>query len=85
MEPYPSGQFGFNDDSDRQLGNGSVWTRTRTQSESLEPLITLVIPSLTAGMFFKGQWLEYPPEYFVQQLLVCLLLLRKTEFLDWNR
>jgi hypothetical protein len=30
MELYPSGQFGFIDDPDRQFGNGSVWTRTRT-------------------------------------------------------
>jgi hypothetical protein len=30
MELYLSGQFGFIDDPDRQFGNGSVWTRTRT-------------------------------------------------------
>jgi hypothetical protein len=30
MELYTSGQFGFIDDPDRQLGNGSVWNRTRT-------------------------------------------------------
>ena len=41
MEPYPSGQFGFIDDPDRQFGNGSVWTRTRTQSDGPEPLLTL--------------------------------------------
>jgi len=43
MEPYPGGQFGFIDDPDCQFGNGSVWTRTRTQSDGLEPLITLVV------------------------------------------
>jgi hypothetical protein len=42
MEPYPSGQFGFIDDPDRQFGNGSVWTRTWTRSDGLEPLLTLV-------------------------------------------
>jgi len=41
MEPYPSGQFGLIDDPDRQFGNGSVWTRTRTRSDGLEPLLTL--------------------------------------------
>jgi hypothetical protein len=41
MEPYPSGQFGFIDDPDRQFGNGSVWTRTRTRSDGPEPLLTL--------------------------------------------
>jgi len=46
MEPYPSGQFGFIDDPDRQFGNGSVWTRTRTQSDGPEPLLTLHIPLL---------------------------------------
>jgi len=25
MEPYPSWQFGFIEDPDRQFGNGSVW------------------------------------------------------------
>jgi len=43
MEPYLSGQFGFVDDLDRQLGNGSVSTRTWTQSDDPEPLLTLVI------------------------------------------
>jgi len=42
-EPYPSGQFGFIDDPDRQFGNGSVWTRTRTRSDGPEPLLTLGI------------------------------------------
>ena len=42
MEPYPSGQFGFIDDPDRQFGIGSVWTRIRTQSDGPEPLLTLV-------------------------------------------
>jgi hypothetical protein len=28
MEPYLSGQFGFIDNPHRQIGNGSVWTRT---------------------------------------------------------
>jgi len=41
MEPYPSGQFGFIDDPDRQFGNSSVSTRTRTRSDSPEPLLTL--------------------------------------------
>jgi hypothetical protein len=41
MELYPSGQFGFIDDLDRQLGNGSVWTRTRTRSDGPEPFLTL--------------------------------------------
>jgi len=42
MEPYPSRQLGFIDDPDRQFGNGSVWTWTRTQSDGPEPLLTLV-------------------------------------------
>jgi len=42
MEPYPSGQFGFIDNPDRQFGNGSVWTRTRTRSDGPEPLLTLL-------------------------------------------
>jgi len=41
MEPYPSEQFGFIDDQDRQFGNGSVWTRTQTQSDGPEPFLTL--------------------------------------------
>ena len=41
MEAYPSRQFGFIDDPDRQFGNGAVWTRTRTWSDGPEPLLTL--------------------------------------------
>jgi hypothetical protein len=41
MEPYPRGLFGFIDDPDRQFGNCSVWTRTRTRSDGAEPLLTL--------------------------------------------
>jgi len=40
-QPYPSWQFGFIDDLDRQFGNGSVWTRTRTRSDGPEPSLTL--------------------------------------------
>jgi hypothetical protein len=46
MEPYPSGQFGFIDDPDRQFRNGSVWTRTRTQSDGPEPLLTRPLTQL---------------------------------------
>ena len=47
MEPYPSGQFWFIDDADRQFGNGSVWTRIRTRSDGPEPLLTLLLGSET--------------------------------------
>jgi hypothetical protein len=38
---------------------------------------------------FKGEWLEQPPQYFVQHLLVCLLLviqllLMNTAVPDWE-
>jgi len=42
IELYPSGQFGFIDDTDRQVGNGSVWTRTWTRRDGPEPLLKLV-------------------------------------------
>ena len=45
MEPYPSGQFGFIDNPDRQFGNISVSTRTRTLSDNPEPLLTLTSTS----------------------------------------
>jgi hypothetical protein len=35
----------------------------------------LVIPARSAGILFKGEWVEYQPEYFVQHLSVCLPLL----------
>jgi len=41
MEPYPSWQFVFIGDPDRQFGNGSVWTRTWTRSDGPEPLLML--------------------------------------------
>jgi hypothetical protein len=44
MELYLSEQFWFIDDPERQLGNGSVWTRTRTwtRSDSLEPIANTI-------------------------------------------
>jgi hypothetical protein len=42
MKLYPSRQFGYIDDQDRQFGNGSVWTRTRTRSDGPQPLLTLI-------------------------------------------
>jgi hypothetical protein len=42
MEPYLSGQSWCIDDVDRQFGNGSVWTRTLTQSDGPVQLLTLV-------------------------------------------
>jgi hypothetical protein len=46
MEPYLSGQYGFIDDPDRQFGNDSFWTLTRTQSDGPEPLATPVWTSV---------------------------------------
>jgi hypothetical protein len=50
----------------------------------------VVIPTLSDGIEFKGERLEYPPEYFVQHLTVCLPLLiqpflRNIAVLDLNR
>jgi len=42
IDPYQSWRFGFIDNHDHQFGNGSVWTRTRTQSEGPEPLLPLL-------------------------------------------
>jgi len=47
--PYPSRQFRFIYNPDRQFGNGSVWTRTRTQSDGPELLLTLGAPRLVTG------------------------------------
>jgi len=41
LELYPSRQFGFIDDLDRQFGNGLVWTRTQTRGDGPDPLLTL--------------------------------------------
>jgi hypothetical protein len=41
FQSYHGWQFGFIDNPDRQFGNGSVWTRTRTWSDSPEPLLIL--------------------------------------------
>jgi len=45
-----SGQFRFIDDPDCQFGTGYVWTRTRTQSDGLEPLQTLHSEHITENM-----------------------------------
>ena len=46
IEPYPNRQFRYIDNPDRQYGNGSVLTRTRTQSDGPEPLLTLGVDRL---------------------------------------
>jgi len=56
MQPYPNGQFRLIDHPDRQSGNGSVWTRTCTQSDGPEPLLTLIQPggiTCVQGLFRK--------------------------------
>ena len=50
----------------------------------------VVIPALGAGILFNGVRLEYPLEYVIQHISVCLPLLtqplvRNTVVLDWNR
>jgi len=49
----------------------------------------VVIPTLGAGILYKGERLEYPLEYFFQHLSVCLPLLiqpllMNIVVLDWN-
>ena len=61
IEPYPNWRFGFIDDPDRQFGNGSGWTRTRTRTDGPEPLLTLVTQdrkqkSLTLGWPSFSEW-----------------------------
>ena len=57
MEPYPSEQFGFIDDQDRQFGNSFVLTRIPTQSDGPEPLLTLACTLFLSGRpaFIGGQ------------------------------
>jgi hypothetical protein len=43
IETYPNRPFGFNDDPDRQFGDGSVLTWTRTRGDGPEPLLTLAL------------------------------------------
>ena len=45
MELNPSGLFRFIDDPERQFGNISDWTRTRTLSDGPEQLLTLTSTS----------------------------------------
>jgi len=42
IKPYPSGEFGFIDNQNCQIGNRTVWTQTRTRNAGPEPLLTLV-------------------------------------------
>jgi hypothetical protein len=52
--------------------------------------VNIVIPTLVVGILYKGERMEYLPEYFVQHLSVGLPLLiqpllRNIALLDWNR
>jgi len=53
FELYSSWRFGFIDNPDRQFGNGSVWTHTRTRSDGPEPLLTLLSPSSSLNYPFQ--------------------------------
>ena len=68
MELYPSGQFGFIDDPDRQFGNGSVWTRTPTRSDGPEPLLTLLIR--VAELFSR----DFQTIFHFADITNCLIL-----------
>ena len=53
IEPYPNRRFGCVDNPDRQFGNSSVLTRTRTRSDGPEPLLTLHTPNhLVASLLY---------------------------------
>jgi hypothetical protein len=57
MEPYPSGQFGFIDNPDRQFGNGSVRTPIRTRNDGPEPMLTLTAADVEGTIQFNElQW-----------------------------
>jgi hypothetical protein len=43
-------------------------------SESAICTENVVLPARGVGILFKGERLENPPEYFVQHLSLCLLL-----------
>jgi hypothetical protein len=50
---------------------------------------TMEIPTLNTGVLFRGQWLEYLPEYFIQHLSGWLPLLiqafhKRITMLEWN-
>jgi len=69
MELYPSGQFGFIDDPDRQFGNGTVWTRTWTRSDGPEPLLTLVVAA-SIGKIVTTHSLPNPENVRQQSLVL---------------
>ena len=54
MEPYPNQQVGSIDNLDGQSGTGSVLTRTRTRSDSPEPLLTLLNKRVTIVFTYKN-------------------------------
>jgi len=55
VELYPNQQFRFDPDPDCRFGNGVVSTRTRTQSDGPEPLLTpLVMMECTGWTVVEG-------------------------------
>jgi len=54
IKPYLSGRIWFIDNTDHQIGNGSVWARTRTRSYGPEPLLTLPVIQLAIGAFMSS-------------------------------
>ena len=86
MEPYPSRQFGVIDDPDRQFGNGSVCTRTRTRSDGPEPLLTLYTSDKNIFHVWCIDYCSLSPsksyystQHLIQHSIVCIATLRKTK------
>jgi len=55
IEPYPSWRFRCIGSQDRKFGDSSVWTRTRTRSDSPEPLLPLTM-ILTGSIAMVAAW-----------------------------
>jgi hypothetical protein len=96
MEPYPSGQFWLIDIPDRQFGNTSVCTRTRTWSDGLEPVLTLGGKCLTIICFswpgfmgskvqrnitFRYNWNRYMRPSFRRRSLLASIFSTKLLFI----
>jgi hypothetical protein len=73
IELYMSGWFKFIYDQDRQFGNVSVWTRTRTRSAGPEQLATLLGNKLLS-IQKCGRDETFPCLVLLRLLMSCILL-----------
>jgi len=84
IETYLNWRFGCIDNLERKFGNGLVSTLTRTQSNSLEPFLTLLSRLLWQLNTREHHWFHKYLHYLESCFLIFRKVLISTGLMLWN-